>query len=73
MARYSSGRDNPLYDNFLDDVISYIKNSLPEVIMVQGSPRLSGSNRGIERMNITVDKKSGACMKDKDSQSWSVI
>ena len=65
MARYSYGRDSLLYDQFLDDVISDIKNMFPEVIIVQYSPRLSGSNRGIKRMNFTVDKNQVLVWKTK--------
>ena len=55
-----------------DDVIGNIKTSWPEVWMVQGSPRRSDSNCGIEHMNLIMNNKLYAWKKDNNSQSSSV-
>jgi hypothetical protein len=52
-----------LEDEFIDLVIQELKNLWSECSMVRGSPRHSESNRGVERVNQTVQRKLGAWMK----------
>jgi hypothetical protein len=59
-----------LEDEFVDSIISEVKLMWPECHLVQGSPRHSESNGGIELVNQTVQKKLGARMKENNSKHW---
>ena len=72
MARHSSDHEIPLYDQFICDVISNIKNIWREVRIIWGCPPLSESNGGIKRINLTVEEKLGDWIKENNSQSCSV-
>jgi hypothetical protein len=61
-----------LDDNYVDLVIKELKNLWPECVMVRGSPRHSESNRGVERVNQTIQKKLGGWMKMNNSTHWLV-
>ena len=66
------GRRMLLDDEFIDAVISKIKQFWPECQLVRGSPRHSESNGGVERVNQTIQKKLGAWMKENKSTQWSI-
>jgi hypothetical protein len=61
-----------LGDEFIDAVISKIKQFWPECQLVRGSPRHSESNGGVERVNQTIQKKLGVWMKENKSTQWSI-
>jgi len=65
-----AGRAVLLSDDFIDSVITEVKNLWPDCQMVRGSPRHSESNGGVERVNQTIQKKLGAWMKTNNSQHW---
>ncbi len=66
------GHNMLLDDEFIDLVISEIKNLWPQCKMVRGSPRLSESNGRVERVNQTVQKKLGGWMRSNNSNNWAV-
>jgi hypothetical protein len=61
-----------LDDDFVDSIISEVKNIWPDVLMVRGSPRHSGSNGGVERVNQTVQVKLAGWMKQNNSKRWAI-
>jgi hypothetical protein len=61
-----------LDDDFVDSIISEVKNIWPDVLMVRGSPRHSESNGGVERVNRTVQVKLAGCMKQNSSKRWAI-
>jgi hypothetical protein len=61
-----------LDDDFVDLVIKELMNLWPECQMVQGSPRHSESNGGVERVNQIVQKKLAGWMKTNNSMHWSI-
>ncbi len=61
-----------LDDEFIDSVISKIKQFWPECQLVRRSPRHSESNGGVERVNQTIQKKLGAWMKENKHTQWSI-
>jgi hypothetical protein len=66
------GRWMLLDDEFINSVISKIKQFWSECQLVRGSPRHSESNGGVERVNQTIQKKLGAWMKENKSSQWSI-
>ena len=71
-AQDGKGSRLELDNSFLDEIIKEIKNMWPECKMVRGSPRHSQSNGGVERINLSTEKKLGAWMKDNNSTRWAV-
>ena len=71
-AQDGKGSRLELDNSFLDEIIKEIKNLWPECKMVRGSPRHSQSNGGVERINLSTEKKLGAWMKDNSSTRWAV-
>ena len=67
-----AGRALLLDDDYIDLVITEIKNLWPECQMVRGSPRHSESNGSVERVNQTVQKKLAGWMKTNNSKHWSI-
>jgi hypothetical protein len=61
-----------LDDEFIDCLISKIKQFWLECQLVWGSPRHSESNGGVEQINQTIQKKLGAWMKENNSTQWSI-
>jgi hypothetical protein len=57
---------------FIDLVITEIKQLWPGVLMVKGSARHSQSNGGNEHVNRTVQVKLGSWMTENNSNHWSV-
>ncbi len=67
------GRRMMLDDEFINAVISKIKQFWPEYQLVRGSPKHSESNGGVERVNLTIQKNLGAWMKENNkSTQWSI-
>ena len=66
------GNYNAMDDEDLSDVIGEIYHLWPEVRMVKGRPRHSESNGGVERLNLTVQRRLNAWMTDSQSSSWSI-
>jgi hypothetical protein len=66
------GRRMLLDDEFINSVISKIKQFWLECQLVWGSPRHSESNGGVERVNQTIQKKLGTWMKENKSTQWSI-
>ena len=58
------------YDQFLDKVISNVRDLWPECRMVRGSPCHTTTNGGIERFNQTMEKQLGAWMKDNQALEY---
>ena len=57
---------------FLEGVITHIKDFWPACAMVRGSARRSETNGGVERSNQTAECKLGAWMTQTGSKHWSV-
>jgi hypothetical protein len=66
------GRRMQLDYEFIDAVISKIKQFWTECQLVWGSPRHSESNGGVEQVNQTIQKKLGAWMKENKNTQWSI-
>jgi hypothetical protein len=56
----------------LTKIIAKVRELWPECRMVQGLPRHSPSNGGVERVNRTVEEKFGAWMRETKNTQWSV-
>jgi hypothetical protein len=61
-----------LDNDFVDSIISEVKNIWPDVLMVGGSPRHSKSNGGVEWVNQTVQVKLARWMKQNNSKRWAI-
>jgi hypothetical protein len=57
---------------FVNLVIKELKHLWPECHLVQGLPRHSESNGGVECINQTVKKKLGAWMKENNTKHWAI-
>ena len=71
-SQIGGGRSVDMNDESIDDVIKELRVLWKECRVVRGSPRHSESNGGIERMNMTIEGKLAAWMKDNNSQRWTV-
>ncbi|KAL9181125.1 hypothetical protein ACHAXT_009930 [Thalassiosira profunda] len=66
------GRKVEISDEFIDGVITELKQLWPDCRLVRGLPRASETNGGVERRNRTVEEKLGNWMNETGSTRWSV-
>ena len=66
------GKKSEITSELLTKVVTEVQNLWLECIMVTGTPCHSESNRGVERVNRTVQQKLHAWMKKNNSTRWSI-